>query len=115
MAVYPELVDKIIAEKAANGFESPKVQELLMELRENYLKQEDPLMAKICRLTAEYIAENDTFDLVVEVEEDEEEMVELADEETTFEYLMQLISDCDNKYNREEIKEYRTQLQGYKV
>lgn len=107
-------IDKIIKD-LSKGFDEDKLKKSLMDLREDALKDEDPLLAKVLRLSAEYIAENGCFDHTVEKieSEDEEEEDELKEPGTDAEnltYLMELIRRSENKFNREEIKEMRTWL-----
>ncbi|MFT6747415.1 MAG: hypothetical protein ACJAZ2_001767 [Glaciecola sp.] len=77
---------------------------------------EDPLVLKTLRFVKEKLAANDGFEL--EIEEEEVEGEEVEGEEVALEvpedqllYLFQLLVDSDNKYNRDEIKLYRTALQ----
>ena len=105
-------IDKLIAE-LEKGFEPEKLSPALLDLREDALKDEDPLLAKTFRLASEYILENDCFDHTVEKEENEEGEEFLLEPGTDSEnliYLLQLIKKSDNKFNREEIKEMRTFL-----
>lgn len=97
-----ELLDKILKEYQANGIESEALIELLTQKREEFLAQEDPLATKVTRLAKEYIIENGEFD--IQIEENEDSDVD------SFEYLMNLLLDPQNKYNREELAEYRTIL-----
>lgn len=88
-------------------FNAESISKQLTELREIALELEDPLVVKTLRLVREKITEDDEF--VVEiVPVDEEE--EFEEPEDHLEYLLQLLLDSDNKYNREEIKLYRTAL-----
>ena len=64
-------IDKLIAE-LEKGFDGEKLVKSLMDLREDALKDEDPLLAKVLRLASEYITEEGCFDHTVEKEEDEE-------------------------------------------
>lgn len=105
-------LDKLIAQ-IEKGFNVETIAQALMDLREDALKDEDPLLAKTFRLAAEYIKENDCFDHTVEKEENEEGEEFLLEPGTDSEniiYLLQLIKKSDNKFNREEIKEMRTFL-----
>jgi hypothetical protein len=69
------------------------------------------------RFIKEKLAGDDGFALEIEpdeeeeIEEGEEEAVELDVPENQLLYLFQLLVDSDNKYNRDEIKQYRTALQ----
>lgn len=105
-------IDKLIAQ-VEKGFSPDSIIPLLMDLREDALKDEDPLLAKTFRLAAEYIKENDCFDHTVEKEENEEGeefLLEPGSDSENFIYLLQLIKKSENKFNREEIKEMRTFL-----
>jgi len=105
-------IDKLI-KQLEKGFEAEKIAEELMSLREDALKDEDPLLAKTFRLAAEYMKENDCFDHTVEKEENEEGeefLLEPGADNENLAYLLQLIKKSDNKFNREEIKEMRTFL-----
>ena len=76
---------------------------------------EDPLVLKTLRFVKEKLAAADGFELEIEEEEEEEEVdgeaVEIEVPEDQLLYLFQLLVDSDNKYNRDEIKQYRTALQ----
>lgn len=84
----------------------------LKALREYGLKEQDPLVTKVIRLTYEYLIENEAFDVEAQYEEDEEGSeypLEIEDKENLL-YLLNLLLDADHKINREEIKDYRTAL-----
>jgi DNA polymerase III sliding clamp (beta) subunit (PCNA family) len=68
---------------------------------------------KTLRFIKEKLAANDGFELTIEEEEEEEEEEEIEIEvpENQLLYLFQLLVDSDNKYNRDEIKQYRAALQ----
>jgi len=107
-------VDALI-ETVSKEFNAEVIIEALKEIREHALKETDPLLAKVCRLSYEYIAENDCFDHTVEKEEDEEGeefLIEPGTDTENFTYLLQLIRQSENDYNREEIKEMRTWLKN---
>ena len=105
-------LDKVI-KQLEKGFDEAKLVKSLMDLREDALKDEDPLLAKTFRLSSEYITENNCFDYTVEKEEDEEGeefIIEPGSDSENLIYLLQLIKKAENKFNREEIKEMRTFL-----
>jgi hypothetical protein len=84
----------------------------LKELREQALKEQDPLVVKVLRLTYEFLQDRNSFDVQAQYEEDEEENeypIEIEDKEN-FLYLLNLLKNADHKINREEIKDYRTAL-----
>lgn len=88
-----------------------KVAEELMKIREIALTESDPLMVKTLRLIAEKLKEDESFDFDIEIEipEDDEDD-EYVVPENHLTHLLTLMADSDNKYNREEIKLYRTAL-----
>lgn len=105
-------IDKLIAQ-VEKEFNVEAIATALMNLREDALKDEDPLLAKTFRLAAEYIRENECFDHTVEKEENEEGeefLLEPGSDSENLIYLLQLIKKSENKFNREEIKEMRTFL-----
>lgn len=105
-------IDKLI-KSLEKGFDGEAIIKSLMDLREDALKDEDPLLAKVLRLASEYIREEDCFDYTVEKEEDdegEEYLLEPGTDAENLTYLLHLIKKADNKFNREEIKEMRTFL-----
>ena len=84
----------------------------LKALRELALKEQDPLVTKVLRLTYEFLTENKSFSVQAQYEEDEEENeypIEIEDNENLL-YLLNLLKNADHKINREEIKDYRTAL-----
>lgn len=105
-------LEAIIANVEKNGLSADNLIEDLKELREYALKEQDPLVTKVLRLSYEYLGENNAFDVQAQYEEDEEENeypIEIEDTEN-FLYLMNLLKNADHKINREEIKDYRTAL-----
>ena len=105
-------VEKVIKLVEKEGILAKSLISELKELREHALKEEDPLLAKVTRLTYEFLEENKAFDIQAQWEEDEEGgeyPLELEDKENLL-YLLNLLLNSDNKLNREEIKEYRTTL-----
>ncbi len=94
-----------LAEKAAKSFDAESISTELLEIREIAKDERDPAIIKILRLAAEYIQNNDGFDIGY-VEADEEEVVEMTD----FEYLIELIIHSDRETNKAEIKEIRDLL-----
>ena len=105
-------LDSIIAKVEKKGLAATKLVDDLKELRELALKEQDPLVTKVLRLSYEYLLENESFDVQAQYEEDEEENeypIEIEDKEN-FLYLLNLLKSADHKINREEIKDYRTAL-----
>tara|TARA_B100000508_G_scaffold141096_1_gene146847 strand:- start:73415 stop:73774 length:360 start_codon:yes stop_codon:yes gene_type:complete len=105
-------IEKIIKLVEKEGIKAKSLVDELKELREFALKEEDPLLAKVTRLSYEYLIENDAYDVQAQWEEDEEGgefPVEIEDNDNLL-YLLNLMLKSDHRINREEIKEYRTAL-----
>lgn len=105
-------VEKVIALVEKEGVKAKKLIDELKVLREFALKEEDPLLAKVTRLSYEYLIEKDGYDVQAQWEEDEEGgefPVEIEDNDNLL-FLLNLMLKSDHKINREEIKEYRTAL-----
>jgi hypothetical protein len=96
--------------------DTKKITGQIDDLRVIARELEDPLVLKTLRFIKEKLAGDDGFALEIEPDEEEEieegeEAVELDVPENQLLYLFQLLVDSDNKYNRDEIKQYRTALQ----
>lgn len=105
-------LDDVISKVEKKGLEASKLIDDIKELREFALKEQDPLVTKVLRLTYEYLGENQAFDIQAQYEEDEEGNeypLEIDDKENLL-YLLNLLKNADHKINREEIKDYRTAL-----
>ncbi|NRA13116.1 MAG: hypothetical protein HRT57_14295 [Crocinitomicaceae bacterium] len=105
-------LDAIIKNVEKDGIQAKNLIEDLKELREFALKEQDPLVTKVLRLSYEYLEENKSFDVQAQYEEDEEEQeypIEIEDNDN-FLYLLTLLKNADHKINREEIKDYRSAL-----
>jgi hypothetical protein len=105
-------LDEVIEKVEKKGLAASKLIDDLKELREFALKERDPLVTKVLRLTYEFIGENNAFDVQAQYEEDEEGNeypIEIEDNENLL-YFLNLLKNADHKINREEIKDYRTAL-----
>jgi hypothetical protein len=112
IAAANKKLDEIIAKVEKNGVEAKNLIDDLKELREYALKEQDPLVTKVLRLTYEFLGENNAFDVQAQYEEDEEGNeypIEIEDNDNLL-YLLNLLKNADHKINREEIKDYRTAL-----
>lgn len=108
-----EMIDKIEADYKKHGFTTATVEQL-KELRLVYRDElKDPTLTKTCRFCYEFIESYGNMDLdVVISEEDEEEgaEAELIETDDLFLYLLELLRDPENKYNREEINAIKLAL-----
>jgi hypothetical protein len=105
-------LDAIISKVEKKGIVAAKLIDDLKALREDALKEQDPLVTKVLRLSYEFLDERKAFDVKAQYEEDEEENeypIEIEDKEN-FLYLLNLLKRSDHKINREEIKDYRSAL-----
>lgn len=105
-------LESIIKNVEKDGVQAKNLVEDLKELREFALKEQDPLVTKVLRLSYEFIGENNAFNVQAQYEEDEEENeypIEIEDNEN-FLYLLTLLKNSEHKINREEIKDYRSAL-----
>lgn len=111
-AIANKKLEAIISSVEKDGILYSGIVDDLKELREQALKEQDPLVVKVLRLSYEYLQEKDGFDVQAQFEEDEdgnEYPLEIEDQEN-FLYLLNLLKNADHKINREEIKDYRTAL-----
>lgn len=105
-------IESIIKKVEKEGVLADGLVDELKALREFGLKEQDPLVTKVIRLTYEYLTENKAYDIEAQYEEDEdgsEYPLEIDDKENLL-YLLNLLLQADHKINREEIKDYRTAL-----
>ncbi|MBP6089615.1 MAG: hypothetical protein KA521_00040 [Crocinitomicaceae bacterium] len=112
LATANKKLDEIITLVEKKGVTADKLIAELKELRELALKEQDPLVTKVLRLTYEYLAEHENFEVEAQYDEDEEGNeypIEIEAKENLL-YLLNLLKNAEHKINREEIKDYRTAL-----
>jgi hypothetical protein len=105
-------LESIIAKVEKDGVLASGLIDDLKGLREIALKEEDPLVVKVLRLTYEFIEDRQGFDVQGQFDEDEEGNeypMEIEDQENLV-YLLNLLLNAEHKINREEIKDYRSAL-----
>lgn len=116
----------MIDDAEQNGIITNTVVADLKKLRPYAVEEEQPLLAKIIRLTYEHIEEYETFAIGIPEDEpiEDEEGESLKNDEVegddpehdpaeSFLYLLNLISDPDNKTNRLDMRAYVEQLKEY--
>lgn len=111
-AIANKKLETIISNVEKEGIAYKGVVDDLKELREQALKEQDPLVVKVLRLSYEFLQDRNAFDVQAQYEEDEEGNeypLEIEDQEN-FLYLLNLLKNAEHKINREEIKDYRTAL-----
>lgn len=112
LAAANKKLETIIKKVEKDGVGATGLVDELKALREYALKEQDPLVTKVLRLTYEYLIDNNSFDVQAQYDEDEEGNeypIEIEDKENLL-YLLSLLENADHKINREEIKDYRTAL-----
>lgn len=112
IAAANKKLDAIIEKVEKEGITAAGLIDDLKELREFALKEADPLVTKVIRLSYEFLGEREAFDVQAQYDEDEdgsEYPIEIEDQENLL-YLLNLLKNADHKINREEIKDYRTAL-----
>jgi hypothetical protein len=105
-------LDSIIAKVEKDGVLASGLIDDLKALRTLALKEEDPLVVKVLRLTYEFLEDRNEFSVQGQFDEDEEGNeypIEIEDQENLV-YLLNLLLKAEHKINREEVKDYRSAL-----
>ncbi len=98
-----QLIDAIKQTLAKEGFEGEQLVKQLKELRQYFIENlNQPGYVRMIRLAYENIEENGNY--TFEYTED--------DGKANLSYLMDLLIDHTNKYNKEELVEYRKMMEG---
>lgn len=102
-----ELIEKLKAACAASNPDFNQIVALLKDLRE-YFKANlnEPGLVKMIRLAYENIEENDTYTFLY---------LEDGDAKENISYLVDLLADYNNKYNREELQDIRNLMEGIEI
>lgn len=114
-----KLLDKIQRDLMRNGIVVNTIVKDLKELRPFAVEEEDPLLAKVIRLTYEHIEKHQTFavsipeDEPVDELEDEDEPETSVTPEESLDYLLSLMNDTSIKNNEMDLREYSRDLQEY--
>lgn len=101
-----------------NGLINNTIVNDLKDLRPFAVEEEDPLLAKVIRLTYEHIESYQTFDIPIPEDEplDENEEVSASPDfspEESLDYLLSLMSDTSIKNNEMDLREYSIALEEY--
>ncbi len=109
-----QLIDKLRALVEKKGIVKDDVVKLLTELRPHFIEQNEPLITRVVRLTAEYVADQGTFDINLLAEEDEEGNIDqdidmdsddsFNEVKENFLYLLDLFAHPENNVNKEELQ-----------
>jgi hypothetical protein len=108
-----KIIDKLKSLVEKKGIVKDEVVKILQDLRPHFIEQNEPLITRVVRLTAEYIDETGTFDINLLAEEDEEgnidEQIDMESDDSfndvkeNFLYLVDLWAHPDNQLNKEEL------------
>lgn len=113
-----KLLNKIIDDVERNGIITNTIVEDFKTLRPFAVEEQQPLLAKVIRLTYEHINAYNAFnipipdDMPVEGFEEELDEIESTPSESML-YLLNLIAEPDNKTNRQDIRAYVDALNEY--
>jgi len=113
-----KLLDKIQRNLMRNGIIINTIVEDLKELRPYAVEDENPLLAKVIRLTYEHIENYQTFNIPIPEDEplDENEEVSASSEfdpQESLDYLLSIMLDTTIKNNQMDLREYSIDLQKY--
>lgn len=108
------LIEKLKSLVEKKGIVKEDVVKLLTELRPYFIEQNEPLVTRVIRLTAEYIDDRGTFDINLLAEEDEDgnfdEEIDMDSDDSfndvkeNFLYLLDLFAHPENNVNKEELQ-----------
>lgn len=113
-----KLLNKIQRNLMRNGIIINTIVEDLKELRPYAVEDENPLLAKVIRLTYEHIENYQTFNIPIPEDEplDENEEVSASSEfdpQESLDYLLSIMFDTTIKNNQMDLREYSVDLQEY--
>lgn len=99
-----QIIDKIKLELNQGGLDADKVIALLKELREFFKANlKEPGYVRMIRLAYEDIEANGDYTFL---------FLEESDGKENLAYLLDLLADHSNKYNREELQDIRNLMEG---
>ena len=101
-----------------NGIIVNTIVDDLKQLRTFAVEEENPLLAKVVRLTYEHIDSYQTFEIPIPEDEPLDEFEEASaspdvNPEESLDYLLSLMSDATIKNNEMDLREYSNALQEY--
>lgn len=113
-----KLLNKIQRNLMRNGIIINTIVEDLKELRPYAVEDENPLLAKVIRLTYEHIENYQTFNIPIPEDEPLDENEELStsaefDPQESLDYLLSIMLDTTIKNNQMDLREYSIDLQKY--
>jgi hypothetical protein len=113
-----KLLNKIQRNLMRDGIIINTIVEDLKELRPYAVEDENPLLAKVIRLTYEHIENYQAFNIPIPEDEPLDENEEVAessefDPQESLDYLLSIMLDTTIKNNQMDLREYSIDLQNY--
>jgi len=110
-----KLIDKIQRDLMRNGLVINTLVEDLKQLRPFAIEEENPLLAKVIRLTFEHVESTNSFEIPIPDDEplEDNEVEATADESSpqeSLDYLLSLMHDTTIKNNVMDLREYSSAL-----
>ncbi len=111
---YYKLIDKIKAEIAKNGVTKAIVDDL-KAMREMVVIENQPLLAKVIRLTFQHIEKNGTFNVAIPEDEpiegyEEDKISTEINPVESLDYLLSNMKEVSKKTNESDIREFVADL-----
>lgn len=109
------LIKKIQNEVIANGIQADYLIPELKKLREFALLEQKPVIVKALRLAYEHIEANNDFLIPIPSDEPIDEVENETESTNTesFNFMLSLLLDTDNKLNIEDLRNYNKMLQEF--
>ena len=113
-----KLIDKIQRDLMRNGLVANTLVEDLKQLRPFAIEEENPVLAKVIRLTYEHLQATNSFEIDIPedepIDENEEEItVTESSPQESLDYLLSLMHDTSIKNNVMDLREYSRALTEY--
>ncbi|WP_010227622.1 hypothetical protein [Gillisia marina] len=114
-----KLIDKIQRDLMRNGLVINTLVDDLKQLRPFAIEEENPLLAKVIRLTFEHIESTNSFEIAIPddepIDENEEEATAAIEStpQESLDYLLSLMHDTSIKNNVIDLREYSRALTEY--
>lgn len=114
-----KLLNKIQRDLMRNGIITNTIVDDLKELRPYAVEEQNPLLAKVIRLTYEHIETYQTFDIPIPEDEPvegfeaENPSASEVDPQESLDYLLSLMAEPENRINALELREYSNNLIAY--
>lgn len=116
-----KLIDKIQRDLMRNGLITNTIVEDLKQLRPYAIEEENPLLAKVIRLTYEHVQATNSFEIAIpddepiddEIEDEDGIITSESSPQESLDYLLSLMHDTSIKNNIIDLREYSRALTEY--